>query len=80
MSYLIARILTSEADDETCYTCDNLVTIGELRDIGACAISPKTMAQYQKNDKTQVQLSTVRLEGEELIAHDGKVIGPEAVP
>ena len=52
-----------------------------------CALSPKVIAQFQKLDKELLRKSgrpksnyqTVELEDEVLIAHNGKVMVPEAL-
>jgi transposase InsO family protein len=87
LSYFIARILTTEEDDKTEYTYADLVTPQEMLDAGVCALSPKVIAQFQKLDKELLRKSgrpksnyqTVELEDEVLIAHNGKVMVPEAL-
>jgi hypothetical protein len=87
LSYFIARILTTEEDDKTEYTYADFVTPEELLDAGVCALSPKVIAQFQKQDKELLRKSgrpksnyqTVELEDEVLIAHNGKVMVPEAL-
>ena len=87
LAYFVANILTLEEDDETQYTYANLVNKEDLEDAATCAISPKTISQYQKQDrellrkanKPQSKYHTVELEDEELIAINGKVIVPEAL-
>ena len=87
LSYYIARILTLEEDDETQYSYANLVDEEDINDAGICALSPKVMAQYQQKDRDllkkvsrkQANYGTVELEDEVLIAHNGKVMVPEAL-
>ena len=87
LSYYIARILTVEEDDDIQYNYANLVEEEDIKDAEICAISPKTIAQFQKKDKylqdkiskCQANYGIVELEDEKLIAHNGKVMVPEAL-
>jgi hypothetical protein len=86
LSYFVARIKTTEEDDDTQYTYNNLVTDDDVQDAEVCAISPKVIAQYQKRDKVlldklknDANYDKIKLEDEDLIARKGKVIVPEAL-
>jgi hypothetical protein len=87
LSYFMARINTPEEDDDTVYTYADLVTPEDLLDAGVCAISPKVLAQFQQMDtellrkarRSESNYHKIELENEELIAHKGKVMVPEAL-
>ena len=87
LAYFITRIPTMEEDDTTEYSYNNLVAEEDLLEAGECALSPKVIAKYQKKDKELLRkrkrrsanYQTVELEDEELIAHNGKVMVPEAL-
>ena len=87
LAYYLSGVPTTEEDDETIYTNENLVTEEDLLEAGECALSPKVIALHQKHDrelqkkykKKKSKYQTVELEDEKLIALDGKVIVPEAL-
>jgi hypothetical protein len=87
LSYFMAYITTAREDDETEYNYNNLVTEQDINDEAICALSPKVIARYQKMDKYIMKhfqkkstgFSTVELEDEKLIAHNGKVLVPEVL-
>ena len=87
LAYFVARITTTEEDDDTEYTLSSLVTEHDLQDAGVCPLSPKVIAQYQQKDKEIIKKAKrkashyhiVELEDEKLIAHNGKVVVPEAL-
>ena len=87
LAYFLARIQTTEEDDDTQYSYNNLVTEEDLQDAEVCAISPRVIAQFQQKDrelikmvtKTKSDYQTVEIEDEDLITHNGKVMVPEAL-
>jgi hypothetical protein len=90
LSYFVSRIQTRRTEDDDNetqeYTYNNLITEEDIQDAGVCALSPKTIAQYQKRDKHLLEkirnnssYSKIKLEDETLIAFNGKVSVPEAL-
>ena len=87
LAYCLNRVPTAEENDSTEYSYNSLIAEEDLLDAGECVLSPKVISKYQKKDKELLRkakkkgsnYSTVELEDEELISHNGKVMVPEAL-